>query len=165
MSEVDAMAGIVGDSVLENGSFRVQWDGKYISGISKVSALARTTDVIDYRSGANPNVIDRIPGATKYDVITLERGRSFDTAFEEWAKLVQGFPSGASSANFRKDIRIEVMDEFGRLALAFNVFRCWPSRYQALSILDSNSDAVAVESLTLENEGWVRDASVAPPAP
>lgn len=151
----------------EDLSFRVKWDGRYISGVSKVSALSRSTEVVEHRDGANPAASSKSPGRTAYMAITLERPRTFDTAFEDWAKTVQGFypeSTPVSRAGFRKDIVIELYNEADQKVMAFNVYRCWPSRYEALSALDANATAIVVEQLTLEHEGWGRDVSVIAPA-
>ena len=47
--------------------------------------------------------------------------------------------------------------------LAYNVYRCWVSSYQALPDLDANAASLLIESITVENEGWQRDATVAEP--
>jgi len=153
-------------AILEDFNFKVKWDGQYISGISKVSPLVRTTEVVEHRDGGSPTVSSKSPGRTSYQPITLERGRSLDNAFETWASLVQGSAPGntGEAAEFRKEITIDFFDMVGRRVLSFNVFRCWPSRYETLSALDANGAAVVYEVLTLEHEGWARDLSVVPPA-
>ena len=151
----------------KNFKFRVKWDGKYVAGISKVSALKRTTEVVKHREGGDPSSSRKSPGRTEYDAISLDRGVTHDKEFEQWANKVWNFGSGlgaeVSLKDFRKDIIIEVYNEAGQLALAYKVFRCWVSEYQALPDLDANSDAVMLEHIKLENEGWERDASVAEP--
>lgn len=147
--------------------FRVKWDGRYVAGVDHVSALARTTEVIAHREGGDPN-LDRVsPGRTQFEPITLSRGRTQDEAFEQWANLVWTLGAGLGSevalADFRKDIAIDLLNEAGQRVLSWKVFRCWPSEYVALGPLDAEDSAVVVESLTLENEGWVRDTSVTEP--
>lgn len=152
----------------KNFKFRVSWDGKYVAGISKVGALKRTTEVVEHREGGDPSTSRKSPGRTKYEPITLERGITHDKEFAEWANRTWNFNSGPGSetalACLRKDIRIELFNEAGQLALAYNVFRCWVSEYQALPDLDANANAVAIQTLKLENEGWVQDDEVAEPA-
>jgi phage tail-like protein len=148
--------------------FRVKWDGQYVAGISRVSGLKRTTEVIDHRAGGDPSSVRKSPGRTLYEPITLVRGVTHDTAFEAWARQVSDFGAGLgaemSLKRFRRDITIELLNEAGQLALAYNVFRCWPSHYAALDALDADEGAVAFESLTLQNEGWEHDPAVAEPA-
>ena len=148
--------------------FRVKWDGKYVAGISKVSALKRTTEVIDYREGGEPSATRKSPGLTKFEPITLERGVTHDPEFEQWANKVWQFGAGlgneVSLKDFRKDIVIELYNEAGQLVIAYKVFRCWVSEYQALPDLDANTNSVAIQSITLQNEGWERDVSVQEPA-
>jgi phage tail-like protein len=152
----------------KNFKFRVKWDGRYVAGASKVSALKRTTEVVEHREGGDPSTSRKSPGRTKYEAITLERGVTHDVEFEAWANKVWNFGSGlgleVSLKNFRKDILIEVYNEAGQLALAYKVFRCWVSEYQPLGDLDANANAVAIEHIKLENEGIERDTAVPEPA-
>jgi phage tail-like protein len=151
----------------KNFKFRVKWDGRYVAGVSKVGALTRTTEAVEHREGGDPSTVRVSPGQTKYSDITLERGVTHDTEFEKWANKVWNFGSGlgaeVSLADFRKDLIIEVYNEAGQLALAYKVFRCWPSEYTALPELDASANAVAIQSLTLKNEGWERDYDVTEP--
>ena len=147
--------------------FRVKWDNRYVAGVDSISPLRRRTDVVTHRAGGEPNTIRSSPGLTAFDPIVLSRGRTHDAEFEAWANRVwsAGGAGGSevSLADFRKDIVIELLNEAGQLVLAFNVFRCWPSEYVALDELDANASYVAIESLTLEHEGWERDTAVAEP--
>jgi phage tail-like protein len=151
----------------KNFKFRVKWDGKFVAGISKVSALVRTTELVGHREGGDPSAPRKSPGRTNFAPILLERGVTHDTAFEDWANKVWrlGADPGAelALADFRKDITIEVYNEVGQLALAYQVHRCWVSQYQTLPELDANSTAVMIQHIRLENEGWERDTSVPEP--
>ena len=152
----------------KNFKFRVRWDGRYVAGVSKVSSLKRTTEVVKHREGGDPSSSRKSPGRSEFEAVTLERGVTHDIEFERWANKVWDFGAGlgveASLADFRKDVIIEVYNEAGQLALAYSVFRCWVSEYQALPDLDANANAVAIQHLKLENEGWQRDVSVTEPA-
>jgi phage tail-like protein len=152
----------------KNFKFRVKWDGRYVAGVSKVSALRRTTEVVSHREGGDPSSDRKAPGRTNYEAVTLERGVTHDTEFEKWANKVWNFGSGlgaeASLKDFRKDIIIEFYNETGQLAISYKVFRCWVSEYQALPELDANANAVAIQTLKLENEGFERDYAVTEPA-
>jgi phage tail-like protein len=152
----------------KNFKFRVRWDGRFVAGVSKVSALKRTTEVVRHREGGDPSSSRKSPGRTEYDAITLERGVTHDTEFERWANKVWNFGSilgsEVSLADFRKDVIIEVYNEAGQLALAYRVFRCWVSEFQALPDLDANANAVAIQTIKLENEGWERDLEVTEPS-
>jgi phage tail-like protein len=152
----------------KNFKFRVKWDGKYVAGISKCSALKRTTEVVEHREGGDPSTSRKSPGRSKFDAITLERGVTHDVEFEQWANKVWNFGSGlgaeVSLKDFRKDIIIEVYNEAGQLALAYKVFRCWVSEYQSLPDLDANANAVAIQHIKLENEGIERDYEVPEPS-
>jgi len=149
----------------KNFKFRVKWDGKYVAGISKVSCLKRTTDVIRHREGGDPSTTRKSPGQSDYAEITLERGVTHDPEFEKWANMVHNFQGDAlmSLKNFRKDITIELLNEQGSVVKAYNVFRCWVSEYVALPDLDAADKAVAIEKITLQNEGWERDEAVTEP--
>ena len=152
----------------KNFKFRVKWDGRYVAGVSKVSALKRTTEVVEHREGGDPSTTRKSPGRTKYEAITLERGVTHDVEFERWANKVWNFGSGlgaeVSLKDFRKDMIVEVYNEAGQLALSYKVFRCWVSEYQALPDLDANANAVAIQHIKLENEGIERDVEVPEPA-
>jgi phage tail-like protein len=147
--------------------FRVKWDGRYVAGVSKVGALKRTTEVVKHREGGDPSTERKSPGQTKYEAITLERGVTHDVEFEQWANKVwnlgAGLGSEVSLRDFRKDIIIEMYNEAGQLAIAYKVYRCWVSEYQALPELDASANAVAIQTIKLENEGWERDIEVNEP--
>jgi len=151
----------------KNFKFRVKWDGRYVAGISKVGALKRTTEVVKHRDGGDPSSSRKSPGRSEYEAITLERGVTHDVDFEQWANKVWNFGSGlgleVSLRDFRKDVIIEVYNEAGQIALAYKVFRCWVSDFQTLPDLDANANAVAIQTIKLENEGWERDYEVPEP--
>src|SRR5580765_7378251 len=140
----------------ENFKFRVKWDGRYVAGVSKVSALKRTTEVVKHRDGGDPSSSRKQPGRTEFEPITLERGVTHDTEFEDWANLTWTYGTGLGAEmslhNFRKDIIIELYNEAGQLVIAYQVFRCWVSAFQALPDLDANTGATAIQTLTLQHE-------------
>ena len=151
----------------KNFRFRVKWDGQYVAGLSKMSPLKRTTEVVKHRDGADPTTSHKAPGRTEHEAITLSRGVTHDLGFENWANLVylQGARPGkeAKLKSFRKDIILDIFNEAGQQVLSYKIFRCWVSEYQAVPELDSNANAVAIQTLKLENEGWERDVSVNEP--
>jgi len=152
----------------KNFKFRVKWDGRFVAGISKVGALKRSTELVEHREGGDPSTTRKSPGRSKFEAITLERGVTHDTEFEQWANKVWNYGSGlgaeVSLKDFRKDLIIEVYNEAGQLAIAYKIFRCWVSEYQALPDLDANANAVAIQTIKLENEGWERDYDVVEPS-
>ncbi len=152
----------------KNFKFRVKWDGRYVAGVSKVGMLKKTTEVVKHREGGDPSTSRKSPGRTEFDAITLDRGVTHDREFEKWANKVWNFGSGlgaeTSLKDFRKDITIELYNEAGQLVISYNVFRCWVSEFQALSDLDANANAVAIQHIKLENEGWERDYAVVEPS-
>ncbi|HVT57265.1 MAG TPA: phage tail protein [Thermoanaerobaculia bacterium] len=149
----------------KNFKFRVKWDGRYVAGVSKVGALKRTTEVVEHREGGDPSTGRKSPGRSKYEAITLERGVTHDTEFEKWANKVWNYGSNTETSlkDFRKDIIIEVRNEAGQTVLSYKIYRCWVSEYQALPDLDANANAVALQHIKLENEGWQRDVEVPEP--
>jgi len=152
----------------KNFKFRVKWDGRYVAGVTRVGGLTRTTQVISHREGGDPSSTRKSPGQTDYAPVTLERGVTHDTEFEQWANRAWSFGAGlgaeVSLRNFRKDVTVELYNEAGQLVIAYHLFRCWVSQYTALPQLDAASNAVAIQSITLENEGWERDTAVTEPA-
>ena len=148
-----------------NFKFRIKWDNQYVAGLSKCSALKKTTEMTEWRDGGDPSTSRKLPGKTTYDAITLEAGVTHDTTFEDWANLVNNFQGDAAMSlrNFRKNVTIDVFNLAGQKVLSYNVFRCWVSEYQALPELDASGNAVMIQMIKLENEGWVRDDTVTEP--
>jgi phage tail-like protein len=151
----------------KNFKFRLKWDGRYVAGISKVSPLKRTTEVVKHRDGGDPSTSRKSPGRSEFEAITLERGVTHDTNFEAWAAKVwqigATLGSEVSLADFRKDVILDFFNEAGQLAISYKIYRAWVSEYQALPDLDANANAVAIQHIKLENEGWERDTSVIEP--
>lgn len=137
--------------------FRVLVDGKAVAGVSAVSPLRRVTEVIEFREGAKPGAIRRLPGVTSYDPIRLERGVALDWELERWAASVCFFGREPEEPDpeFRKDVVIEALDEAGAVTVAYHVFRCWPSEYVAFQPV-AEGGLPAIESITLQHEGWER---------
>jgi phage tail-like protein len=152
----------------KNFKFLVKWDGKTVAGVSKVSGLKITREVIDHRSGGDPSTVRHSPGQSKSEPITLERGVTHDTEFEKWSNKVWNLGSGLGSevslGDFRKDIQILLLNEAGQVAKAWNCYRCWVSEFTSLGELDANGNAVVFETLVLVNEGWERDYDVTEPS-
>lgn len=149
----------------ENFKFRLRMHGRHVAAFRKASTLKRTTDVVEQRAGADLSTSHMSPGCTRFEAITLERGLTCDAEFLSWAEKVIHFDSelGAranSLADVRKDLVLEVYSEAGRLALAYELQRCWVSDFQAVAELDAASQTVAIETLKLEHEGRERDASL-----
>ena len=148
-----------------NFKFKIKWDNQYVAGLNKCSALKKSTEMVEWREGGDPSTSRKLPGKTSYEAITLEAGVTHDTAFEEWANLVNNFQGDGemSLRNFRKDIAIDVYNLAGQKVLSYNVYRCWVSEYQALPELDASANAVMIQTIKLETEGWERDTSVTEP--
>jgi phage tail-like protein len=144
-----------------NFKFRVRLDGRYVAGASKMSASKRSTELVDHRAGGDSSTVRKAPGRTKFDAVTLERGTTHDTEFEKWAT---GFGLNTALADLRKDLIVEVCNEAGQLVHVYKLYRCWVSAFTAVPDLDANANAVAIESLKLECEGWERDGEAAEPA-
>jgi phage tail-like protein len=136
-----------------------------VAAVSKVGGLKRSSDPIEYKEGGNAIILKGL-GRTKYDAITLERGVTHDSDFQDWADAAQVLDKGApkqSLKNLRREIRIELLNEEGQPVHRYIVHRCWVSEYQALPDLDAGGNAVALEHIKLENEGWEKDLSVTEP--
>jgi phage tail-like protein len=149
----------------KKNKFRVKWDGKYVVGVSKISPLKRTTEVMKLREGNDPSTERKLPGRTTCDTIVIERGITRDREFEDWAKQVWSYGSSPDvpPKDFQKDITIEVLNENGQTVIVYKVYRCWVSEYVVVPDIDPNSNAVAVEHLKLENEGWECDEKTVEP--
>ena len=136
----------------KNFKFRIKWDGRYVAGVSKMGALKRTTEVVKHREGGDPS----------------SSRKTHDTEFEKWANKVWHFGAGlgaeVSLKDFRKEVIIEVYNEAGQVALSYKVYRCWVSEFQAMPDFDANANAVAIQTIKLENEGWERDVEVPEPS-
>lgn len=152
----------------KNFKFRLKMDGRLVAGISRISALRRTSEVIRHREGGDASNTRLSPGAVSFEPITIERGVTHDLEFEQWANKVWNYGGGSgtevSLKDFRKDLLLELTNEAGQIVLAYRIFRCWPSEIQVLPELDANGSAVAIQRLVLQNEGWERDYAVVEPA-
>jgi phage tail-like protein len=151
----------------KNFKFKVKWDGNYVAGISRVDALTRTTEPVTHREGGDPSTDRKSPGRTNYSQINMERGVTHDEEFEKWANKVWNFGAGegaeVSLKDFRKDITLDVFNEAGQKVIAYNIYRCWVSEYQALPEMNANANEVAIQRIRLECEGWERDYAVTEP--
>jgi phage tail-like protein len=148
-----------------NFKFKIKIDNVYVAGLSKCGALKKTTEMVEWREGGDPSTTHKLPGKTKYDAIMLTAGVTHDITFEDWANKVNNFQGDAAMSlkNFRKDIIIDVFNEAGQKVLSYKVFNCWVAEYQALPELDASANAVMIQTIKLENEGWERDTSVTEP--
>jgi phage tail-like protein len=149
----------------KNFKFRIKWDNKVVAAVSKISALKRTTEVIKWREGNDPSTQRHMPGQSAFEAITVERGVTHDDEFQKWANLVYDVGSAGeiSLKNFRKPLTIEFLNENGKVAKVYKVYNCWVSEYQALPELDGNANAVAIEMMKIENEGWELDPAQGEP--
>jgi phage tail-like protein len=157
---------------LKNFRFKVRFLGSTepFLGVSKVTGMKRTTEVVRHRSGGDPAHSFKLPGRTEYDPIVLERGVTVEALeFEQWANKTWSFanaPGGRETSlkDFRRDLVLDVYDETGQVSVSYQVFNCWVSEYQPIGDLDANANAVLIQHIRLENEGWVRDVNSPPPA-
>ncbi len=146
--------------------FQVLIDGQPVAGLKKMGALKKTTEAVDWRNGGDPTHVRKLPGGTKYEAISLEQGLTHDPVFEKWANLVNNIDgdSAMSLKNFRKDISINVLNLQGTVAISYQVKRAWVSEYQALPDFDAGTtNAVGIQTIKLEHEGWDRDEAVSEP--
>jgi phage tail-like protein len=136
-----------------------------VAAVSKVGAIKRSSDVIEYREGGNAIILKGL-GRTKYEPITLERGVTQDKDFITFANYAQVLDHGSATtslANLRQEITIVLLNEEAQPVLRYLVHRCWVSEFQALPDLDAGANAVAIEHIRLENEGWEQDLTLAEP--
>jgi phage tail-like protein len=145
--------------------FRVKWDGKVVLGVSKVSALKRTTEVVKHRDGGDNSTDNKSPGRTTYDAITMERGLTHDPEFEKWANMVHPYAGDTAMdlENYKKELTLEMMNEKGHVVFRYFLHDAWVSEFTALPELNSNANALAIESLKVELEGWHRDPDTKEP--
>jgi phage tail-like protein len=149
----------------KNFKFRVLWDNKPVMGVSKVSALKRSTEVVKHRSGGENSIDHKSPGRSTYEAITLERGLTHDPEFEAWANKIHAYAGDSMMdlAGYKKELTLEVMNERGQVAFRYFLHACWVSEFTAMPDLDANANAVAIESMKLELEAWERDTSTSEP--
>ncbi|SEN31566.1 conserved hypothetical phage tail region protein [Paracoccus alcaliphilus] len=150
----------------KNFRFRVTWDGRVVAALSKMSAIKKATEAIEWRAAADAGIVRKMPGRTKFEPVTFESGLTHDRQFLEWANQVND-PQGEAAnslVNYRKAVRVEVLNMQGTPVMAFNLFRAWASEFQALPEMDANANAVAIQSLKIEYENFVLDEAVTEPA-
>jgi phage tail-like protein len=141
---------------LRNYTFRIKWDNGYISHVTLAGPLIRSITPVEYRDGGDPENVHTEPGRVTWPPVILQRPRTSDTAFEQWAS-----PGGSGGLTpSRKTVTIEVYTARGKLALRYLVHRCWPQAYEALPALGHSPRLHVLETLTLAHEGWERDTSV-----
>ncbi|MBV8686512.1 MAG: phage tail protein [Alphaproteobacteria bacterium] len=147
----------------KNFKFRVYMGATLVAGVSKVSALKRTTEVITNRSGGMESTVVNSPGQSKAEPITLERGLALDRKFEEWANAVYSpeGDGGVSLSGMRRNLTVELLNLKGQPVMKWQVFGCWVSEYTALPELDANANAFAFETIVLQNHGFIRDTGFA----
>lgn len=149
----------------KNFKFRVKIGNKIVAGVSKVSALKWTNEAVEHREGGDPSTVYKAPSNTKFEPITLERGVSHDEEFEKWAARTWKFDSGGltSLLDYKRNITIESLNLQNTVVKRYFVYNCWVSEYQALPELDAAGNAVAIEMMVLQNEGWERDTDLVVP--
>ena len=149
----------------KNFKFRILWDDKPVMGVSKVGALKRTTEVVKHRDGGDNSTDHKSPGRTSYDAITVERGITHDPEFEAWANKVHPYSGDTAMdlAAYKKNLTLEMMNEKGHVVYRYFLYDCWVSEYNAIPELNANANAVAIESLKIELEGWDRDRDTKEP--
>lgn len=140
--------------------FRVTWQGRSVAGFHRMGALDRPAGA---GADGEPVRAPQLPGHSRYPRITLERGVTHDPGFQKWASGVHNSSGApAPSTQVRQDLVIEALDEAGRVARAYQVYRSWIAAFQSLPDLDASAKGVAIQILTLEHGGW--ELVVTPPA-
>ena len=143
----------------KNFKFRISLDGKPVLGVSKVGTIKRTTEVIKHRDGNDPSFDTKSPGRTTYDPITLERGITHDSEFEKWARTIHSFGGDVKMdlASYKRELILEIINKKGNVVHRYFLHKAWVSEYTALPDLDANANAIAIESLKIEIEGFAHD--------
>jgi phage tail-like protein len=150
----------------KNFKFRLKnEDGLTVLGVSKVSPLKRTTEVVRHRSGNDNSHDSPSPGRSTYDGISLERGVTHNVEFERWANMVHPYAGDPAMdlVNYKQELTLEVMNEKGHVALRYFLHACWVSEFTALMDFDSNANGTLIEVVKLETEGWERDVATVEP--
>ncbi len=137
------------DYPLPTFHFQVDWGGAKLA-FSEASGLQVETETIEYRDGLSPEFSPtKMPGQRKYSDITLKRGVfQGDNEFYEWWNTIQ------LNTVDRRDIIISLLDETHSPVMVWKVKRAWPSSLESPG-LNADSSEVALESLTIVNEGIV----------
>ena len=145
--------------------FTLEWDGKVILLISKIGALTRTTESVPYRSGGDNSHETKSPGRTSYSAITIERGITHSTEFEEWANKIHHYSGDElmDLVNYKKELTITLHNESGQSVLQYFLHGCWVSEFTAMPELDASQNAIVYENIKIELEGWERDINVTEP--
>jgi phage tail-like protein len=148
--------------------FQVVIAGKSVAGLTKMGALKKTTEVVNWRSAGDPSYQRAMPGGSKFENVALEQGLSHDLVFEEWANAVNNVAegdAGMSLVKYRRDVVINVLNLQGVPAISYKLKRAWVAEFSALPEFDANNmNTVGIQSITIAYEGFVRDAAVAEPA-
>jgi phage tail-like protein len=149
----------------KNFKFRVKWDNEYVAGLSKMSAIKRTTETIEWREAGGPSVIRKMPGRTKHEPVTFEAGVTHDPKFRAWAEQVNSPQGDAANSllNYRKEVTVELLNMQATPVMAFTLHRAWVSEFQALPEMDANANAVAITTLKIEYEGFTLEAQPSEP--
>lgn len=150
----------------KNFRFRIYWDGQSVAALSKMSAVKKATEAVEWRAAGDSGIVRKLPGRTKFEPITFEAGLTHDRQFLDWANQVNNPLGDAANSplNYRKSVRVEVLNMQGTPAMAFNLVRAWASEFQALPEMDANANAVSIQTLKIEYENFTLDDSVAEPA-
>jgi len=133
------------DSAYRQYRYRLRYKGHEIAGFRGMGLLHPLT-----------------PGRAKSETVTLKRGVTQDSQFQQWANSVTKSATGAPPAAFRKNVSLEVYNEAGQVVQRFTFTKSWVSQYSALPVLNANGNAVAIEHIKIEVEGWVIDTRATP---
>ncbi len=141
--------------------FQLACAGEYWAGFSRVSGLVHDPHGIDHHSGPAPVRPHPVPGQSEVAAVTLDRGVTYNETFARWANTVwyharagAGVTPGISPIELRRDLDIELYNETGQRVLRYHLTRCWPSEFEASAELDGTGNAVVIERLVLQCEGW-----------
>lgn len=126
---------------------QVRWDGEVVSGITSVTPLSDSVEVVTLREGGS-DAVRKIPGRSDVRGVVLEREVTADLTFDLWA----------CGPLLRKDVELELLASSDSLMVVYRLYRCWVSGY---AVSPDLATGVVRESLTLATDGWER---IKPPA-
>ncbi len=135
-------------------------------GFMSVSGLNVETSVIAYRQGGYNTTTQKMPGQSDFTPLTMSRGVMVNTPHAyEWVRQIFSVIQGSGTyaprkgADFRCNIDIFVLAHpYTRnrkvpIKLRFKVYNAWPASI-GFSDLDAGGNAVMLEQMVIQHEGW-----------
>ena len=115
-----------------------------------MSALKIGSEMMDRQEECDQPSYRNRPGPIKDGAISPENEVTLDGEFKKWES------SRVALETVHKGIALDVYDEMGRIALVCRIWRCWVSEFLGMQDLKANPNALPIQLITLETEGWER---------